>query len=156
MPLQGPSEGIDRVNRRYVVDENGERVAVLLDIEDYERMVVQHHAPNDEPPSDGNEDEALDPEEAERRTTEFVTDAEGLPGPPVAECAEDVAELMRATWRDVETIISECPNNKVLAVELFVGQRARGMQPDNPEQWRLHAATTLLSGIHLGKVDKRG
>lgn len=141
-----------------MVDEKGERVAVLLNIEDYERMVVQHHAPtaDHEPPSDGNEDEALDPEEAERRITAFITSAEELPGPPVAELAEDIAKLMRATWRDVETIISECPNNKVLAVELFVGQRARRLQPDDPEQWRLHAATSLLSGIHLGKVDKRG
>jgi hypothetical protein len=145
------------VSRRYVVDENGERVAVLLDIDDYERMVVQHHAPtvDDEPPRD-DEDEVLDPEEAERRITQFITSADDLPGPPVAQLAEDVAKLMRATWRDVETIISECPNNKVLAMELFVGQRARRLQPDDPEQWRLHAATSLLSGIHLGKVDKRG
>jgi prevent-host-death family protein len=29
------------VNGRYVVDENGERVAVLLDIKEYERMVEE-------------------------------------------------------------------------------------------------------------------
>jgi PHD/YefM family antitoxin component YafN of YafNO toxin-antitoxin module len=29
------------VNRRYVVDENGKRVAVLLDIQEYERMVEE-------------------------------------------------------------------------------------------------------------------
>jgi PHD/YefM family antitoxin component YafN of YafNO toxin-antitoxin module len=46
------------VNGRYVVDENGERVAVLLDIEDYERMVANHRDP-------AAEDEPLDPEEAE-------------------------------------------------------------------------------------------
>ena len=68
-------EGIDRVNGRYVVDENGERVAVLLEIEEYERMVVQHHVPaaGDESP---NEDEDLDLEEAERRIRAFVTSAE--------------------------------------------------------------------------------
>ena len=143
------------MNGRYVVDENGERVAVLLDIEDYERMVAQHHAPaaEDEPPSD-DEDEVLDTEEADRRITEFVTNADDLPGPPVADLAEDVAKLMRATWRDVETIMNAIPNNKVLAVELFLGQQARGLQPDNPEQWRLHAAVSLLSGIHLGKAGK--
>jgi uncharacterized small protein (DUF1192 family) len=92
------------VNGRYVVDENGERVAVLLDIEEYERLVAQHHTP----PAD---DEPLDPEEAERRITEFVTSAEELAGPPVAELAEEVAELMRSTWRDVETIISGAPQN---------------------------------------------
>ena len=143
------------MNKRYVVDEDGERVAILLEIDDYERLVAQHRAPtaDDELSID---DEVLDPEEAERRVTEFIASAEKLPGPPVAELADRIAELIRATWRDVETIISGCPNNKVLAVELFLGQRARGLQPDDPEQWRLHAATSLLSGIHLGKVDKRG
>jgi hypothetical protein len=143
------------VNKRYVVDEDGERVAILLEIDDYERLVAQHRAPtaDDELSID---DEVLDPEEAERRVTEFIASAEKLPGSPVAELADRIAELIRATWRDVETIISGCPNNKVLAVELFLGQRARGLQPDDPEQWRLHAATSLLSGIHLGKVDKRG
>jgi hypothetical protein len=143
------------VNKRYVVDEDGERVDIILEIDDYERLVAQHRAPtaDDELSID---DEVLDPEEAERRVTEFIASAEKLPGPPVAELADRIAELMRATWRDVETIISGCPNNKVLAVELFLGQRARGLQPDDPEQWRLHAATSLLSGIHLGKVDKRG
>ncbi len=144
------------MNKRYIVDENGERIAILLDIEEYERMVAQHHAPatDDEPPSD--DDEVLDPEEAERRITEFVASAEELPGPPVAELADRVAELMRAAYRDVETIISGNPHNKVLAVELFLSQRARRLQADDPEQWRLHAATSLLSGIAIGNADKRG
>jgi hypothetical protein len=148
--------GVDRVNRHYVVDENGERVAILLDIEEYERIVAQHHAPApapaDERPSD---DQDLDPEEAERRITAFVTSAEELPGPPVAELADRVAELMRATWKDLEAIISGNPHNKVLAVELLLSQRARGLQAEDPEQWRLHAATSLLSGIAIGNADKR-
>ena len=44
-----------------------------------------------------------------------------------------------------QAIIGGHPHNKVLAVELFVSQRARGLRPDDPEQWRLHAATSLLS-----------
>ena len=68
------------MNKRFVVDENGERVAILLDIEEYERMVAHHHASaaGDEPL---NEDEDLDPEEAERRIRAFVSSAEELPGP---------------------------------------------------------------------------
>jgi hypothetical protein len=62
-----------RVNRRYVLDENGERRAILLDIEDYERIVTQYHAL-------AAEDEPLDPEEAERRITEFVASAEESSG----------------------------------------------------------------------------
>jgi hypothetical protein len=138
------------VNRRFVVDEDGERVAVLLDIDEYERMVARE---GDETLDD---EEDFDPEEAERRITQFISHAEELPGPPVAQLAEDVAKVMRATWRDVETLMSGNPHNKVLAVEFFLNQRARGLQPDDPEQWRLHAATSLLSGIHIGNIGKRG
>ena len=91
------------MNKRFVVDENGERLAILLDIEEYERMVAHHHASaaGDELL---NEDEDLDPEEAERRISALVSSAEELPGPPVAELADRIAELMRAAWRNVETI----------------------------------------------------
>jgi hypothetical protein len=147
-PLLGLGKGVKRVNGRYVVDENGERVAVLLDIEEYERMAAQHSAPADE-------DEDLDPEEAERRITQFITSADELPGPPVAELVDEVAKLMRLAWRDVEMIMSGHPNNKVLAVQLFLGQRARRLQADEPEQWRLHAATSLLSGMVIGSADKQ-
>jgi hypothetical protein len=146
------------VSGRYVVDENGERVAVLLEIEEYERMVAQLHAApaaEDEPPSE-DEGALLDPEEAERRIAEFITSAEELPGPPVEELADSVAELMLATWSDVERIMSGKPHNKLLAAQLLLGQRARGLQPENPEQWRLHAATSLLSGMVIRNVDKRG
>jgi hypothetical protein len=151
-PPYGLRKGIDRVSRRYVVDENGERVAVLLDIEEYDLMAAQYYAAQDAPP---NDDEDLDPEEAERRITQFITSADELPGPPVTELADRVAELMRAAWTDVDTVISGNPHNKVLAVELFLSQRARRLQPDDPEQWQLHAATSLLSGIHIGNADKR-
>jgi hypothetical protein len=125
---------------RYVVDEDGERVAVLLDIAEYERMLAQQA---EEPP----EDEDFDPEEGERRITEFITSADELPGPPVAELVDQVAGLMRAAWRDVETLLSQSPHNKVLATQLRLSQQARGLPPDDPEQWRLYAASTLLSGM---------
>ena len=63
------------MNRRYVVDEDGERVAVLLDIAEYEQIVAQQ---SDEPPDEEN----FDPEEGERRITAFITSADELPGPP--------------------------------------------------------------------------
>ncbi len=142
------------MNERYVVDENGERIAVLLDIEDYERMVAKHRAPavEDAPPDD---DEDLDPEEAERRITGFITSASELPGPPVADLADEVAELMRAAWRDVETLVSGKPHNKVLATQLLLSQRARGLRSDDPEQWRLFAAATLMSGMVIGAADRQ-
>jgi hypothetical protein len=93
------------------------------------------------------DEEELDPEEAERRITQFVTSAEKLPGPPVEELAEQVALLMRSALRDLETIMDGKPHDKVLATQLLLGQRARGLQMGDPEQWHLYAASTLMSGI---------
>ena len=99
-------------------------------------------------------EEELDPEEAERRITRFIMSADELPGPPVAEIAEQVAALMRVVWTDLEGITAGKAHNKVLATQLLLGQRARGLRSDDPEQWRLHAATTLLGGMAVG--DARG
>src|SRR5215217_1134794 len=94
-----------------------------------------------------DEEEELDAEEAERRITQFITSTEELSGPPVEELAEQVVALMRAASRDLEAIMDGKPHNKVLATELLLGQRARGLQMGDPEQWHLHAASTLLSAI---------
>jgi len=93
------------------------------------------------------EEEELDPEEAERRITQFVRSADELSGPPVEELAEQVSALMRAALRDLEMIMEGKPHNKVLATQLMLGQRARQLQQHDPEQWHLYAASTLLSGI---------
>jgi len=101
-----------------------------------------------------HDEEELDPEEAERRITRFITSADELPGPPVEALAERVAALMRVAWTDLEEIMAGKPHNKVLATELLLGQRARGLQPYDPEQWLLHAATTLLSGMVIRNIEK--
>src|SRR5215213_6735891 len=93
------------------------------------------------------EEEELDPEEAERRITQFVRSADELSGPPVEELAEQVSALMRAGSPDIEKLMEGKPHNKVLATQLLLGQRARQLQPHDPEQWHLFAASTLLSGI---------
>ena len=93
------------------------------------------------------EEEELDPEEAERRIMQFVRSADELSGPPVEELADQVAALMRSALRDLEMIMEGKPHNKVLATQLLLGQRARGLQMDDPEQWPLHAASSLLSGL---------
>jgi hypothetical protein len=128
---------------------NGERVAILLDIEEYERMVAQPHTS----PEPLNDDKDFDSEEGERRIKEFISSAEELPGPPVAELADHVTGLMRAAWREGESIMCGKPHNKVLATQLFLRQRACRLQADDPKQWRLFAGTTLLSGIVVGTVD---
>jgi hypothetical protein len=85
-----------------------------------------------------DEDE-LDPEEAERRITQFAISGDELPGAPVEELAERVTALMRAASRDLETIMDGMAHNKVLATQLLLGQRARGRQPHDPQQWHLYA-----------------
>jgi hypothetical protein len=93
-------------------------------------------------------DEAdLNTEEAERGITQFVTSADELPGPPVEKLAQDVAGLMQATRRDLETLMERVPHNKVLATQLFLNQQARGLHDGDPEQRKLYAASTLLSEL---------
>jgi hypothetical protein len=104
---------------------------------------------NDEP----LDEEALDPEEAERRITQFVTSADELPGLPVEELAQQVTDLIRAASLDLEKIMEGRAHNKVLATQLLLGQRARGLQPDDPEQWLLYAASTLLSDMVVRNVE---
>jgi hypothetical protein len=94
-----------------------------------------------------DEEEEFDPEEADQRITQFVMSADELSGPPVEELADQVAALMRTALRDLEAIMEGKPHNKVLATQLLLGQRARGLQQHDPEQWPLHAASSLLSGL---------
>ncbi len=111
---------------------------------------------NDPTPAQGDEpldEEGFGAEEAERRIARFVASADGLPGPSVEELADRVAALMRAAVRDIETLMDGKAHNKVLATQLLLGQRARGLRTDDPGQWPLHAATTLLSVLVVRGVD---
>ena len=60
---------------------------------------------------------------------------------------DQVAGLMQVAWSDLEDILSASPHNKVFATQLRLSQQARGLQSDDPRQWRLFAASTLLSGM---------
>jgi L-amino acid N-acyltransferase YncA len=125
--------------------DGAERDLVVLGLKLEENTPGREREPHGE--------EELDPEEAERRITQFVTSADELPGPTVAELAEQVAARMRAAWTDLEAIMDSKANNKVLATQLLLSQRAREWQPDDPEQWRLYAAATLLSGMVVRSVE---
>ena len=48
------------------------------------------------------------------------------------------------------------PHNKLLAAQLLLSQRSLSLQADDPERWRLQAASTLLSGMVIRSVNKRG
>ena len=94
----------------------------------------------------GDEDE-FDPEAAERAIAEFIETAELLPGPSVGELADVVGGMLREAWDRIEELMSGQRHNKVLATQLLLSQRARQQRADDPDQWRLYAASTLLSGM---------
>lgn len=95
-----------------------------------------------------DDEDDFDPQEAERRIDEFIAGADELGGPPVAEFADAVAELVRQAWDAMVEQAAAVPNNKVLAAQFLLSKRARTQTtPDEPEQWQLHAASTLLSGL---------
>ena len=131
------------MSRYYVLDADGKRAEVIIPIAEYERLVEV----SERQAETGLDEEETSVEEAEARITGFVTSADELPGPPVAELASRVTGLMRQTWEEIEAFMVDKPRNKVLATQLLLGQRARTMQADDPEQWRLHAATSLLGGM---------
>ena len=94
-----------------------------------------------------DDEEDLDPEAAERAIDEFIDSADSLPGLPVAELADLVSGVMADAWDRIQDIMREQPHNKVLATQLLLSQRGRDRTPDDMEQWRLFAASTLLSGM---------
>jgi hypothetical protein len=102
---------------------------------------------SDEPTRSADDDDDFDPEAAERAISEFIDAAESLPGPAVGDLAGMVADVMREAWDRVEGLMSGQRHNKVLAVQLLLSRQARQTTPDDPEQWRLFSASTLLSGM---------
>jgi hypothetical protein len=98
------------------------------------------------------DDEDLNPEDAERRIGDFIADADLLPGPSVADLADAVAVLMEQTWDEAAALLRHQPRNKVLATQFLLSRRAMAATPDDPEQWRLHAGSTLLSGMVVAPV----
>ena len=98
-------------------------------------------------PAPDEDDELLDPEEAERRISTFIADADALPGLPVARLADDVAAVMDRAWREIEAMMFGVPKNKLIATMLLVSQWARTTDAHDRQHWQLHAASTLVSGM---------
>lgn len=75
-----------KVRERYIVDDTGKRVAVVLDLSDYQRLleVVGQPAPA-EPPGNGDEtDQPLSQIEIEAALSIIgIADKEGSPEPPL-------------------------------------------------------------------------
>jgi hypothetical protein len=96
---------------------------------------------------DEDDDEDVDPEEAEREISAFIASAELLSGPAVTELADAVLQVLRVAWDDINVLMADVPLDKLLATMLDVGQRARADAPDDPSHWHAHAASSLLSGM---------
>lgn len=97
------------------------------------------------PPLDDEDD--FDPEQAERDIQAFIEAAEALDGPPVADLAAGVADVVADAWTAVERRMAEVGTNKLIATMLLVSRQARELDSDEPRQWQLHASSTLLSGL---------
>jgi hypothetical protein len=87
-------------------------------------------------------------QQAEASISDFVTRADDLPGPQVDDLADQVSALVEQTRDQIRALLDGVPHNKVLAVQLALGQRAR--TPATEDQWPLHAASTLMSGFVIG------
>lgn len=87
--------------------------------------------------------------QAEASIHEFVTGADRLPGRPVSDVADEVAALAAELRDRLAAHVADLPHNKVLAVQLELGQRAR-QTPTGDIPWHVHAASTLISGLVAG------
>ncbi|MGH9281872.1 MAG: VOC family protein [Acidimicrobiales bacterium] len=96
---------------------------------------------------EGVGDDGLDPDQAERHIASFIEQADQAGDRPTAEVAAEVAAVVAGAWADLEARTAGLPTNGLIAAMLEVGRQARRLTPDEPEQWQLHAAGSLLSGL---------
>jgi hypothetical protein len=92
-------------------------------------------------------EEEPDPQAVERNITAFIELADGLEGPSVQSLANQVAETMSAAWRTIEGQTAGLPQNKLVAVMLFLGRAAAQTSANEARHWYLHAASTIVSGL---------
>lgn len=90
-----------------------------------------------------DDEDDLDPEEAERQIAEFV-DKEPRSGDLARQAAAIVGE---AQERITELLDGEATNTVIATMLELSRQMRAGSQPDSPEHWRLAAASTLVSGL---------
>jgi hypothetical protein len=94
-----------------------------------------------------DEDEEFDAEQAERDIAAFIVAADELEGPSTAEIAERVEVVMATAWEQIAQIVDGQANNKVVATMLLLSRQARESTPEDPRQWQLHAASSLVGAM---------
>jgi catechol 2,3-dioxygenase-like lactoylglutathione lyase family enzyme len=86
-------------------------------------------------------------ERIEAQLTEFIEGQAGLAGAPTEELAARVAAVLAEAQDRIRAVMTGVAHNKVLATQLLVSQQARQVEQGTSEQWRLLAASTLLSDL---------
>ena len=99
---------------------------------------------DEQPPFEDDEPE-LTPEEAEAQIRSFIADADRASGRETSALAEQAIAHVREAWARVDEITSAQRNNNVIAMMLFVGQKARELDPSDKEHWICLATSTILS-----------
>lgn len=87
---------------------------------------------------------------AEAQIAAFIQTVDEAGG-RTTEVAAEVVAVVAAAWAGVEAATSGLPTNGLIAAMLEVGRQARLLTSDEPRQWQLHAASTLLSGLIVGR-----
>jgi catechol 2,3-dioxygenase-like lactoylglutathione lyase family enzyme len=86
-------------------------------------------------------------ERIEAQLSEFIAGQADLPGSPTEQLAADVAAVVEQAQQRIREVMAGVAHNKVLATQLLVSQQARRAEQGSAEQWRLFAASTLLSDL---------
>lgn len=95
-----------------------------------------------------DDEEEFDPEEAERQIDEFLAAAAELGGTPVDDLADRVVDTVANAQAEVTAVLENEPTNKIIATMLVLSRRHREhVNEDTDVQWRLSAASTLVSGL---------
>jgi catechol 2,3-dioxygenase-like lactoylglutathione lyase family enzyme len=91
----------------------------------------------------------------EARLTEFIEGAEPLAGPAVATLADGITAVVADAAERIGALIDGVAHNKILATQLLQSQRARQVEEGSDDQWRLSAASTLLSPTIIPPSERR-
>jgi hypothetical protein len=94
-----------------------------------------------------NDEDDLDPAQAEREILAFIESAEDLQGPRVADLVSSAVDALHTASEKIRHDTEDLSTNKLIATMLATGSEARRLGADDPRHWELLAASILLSGL---------
>jgi len=100
-----------------------------------------------DPAPDGTDDEEeLSPEQLEAQISDFISQADSLPGPSSEALVDAALEIVERAWDEVERLLLGHPTNKVIGAMLHAGRLAREETPVTRAYWIASATSTMLTG----------